>query len=116
MSGEIEMIYTASVTSSSISAQSFGRTLLGFTVGSYDVVVFTEYIAYNWLALLGSIGGAAAFATVVHSLVVSCFEALFSRCCPCVRSPKSDDEEDDDANHQRDQSLIDPLRPDDYAM
>lgn len=94
LDGRIDSSFSASITSTGVNQESLGKTLIGLTFASYDVPVYSEYIAYNWLALLGSIGGTAAFATVVHSLSVACAEAVFGSCCACVRTPKHDEEDE----------------------
>jgi hypothetical protein len=61
-----------------------------FSYSSFSITTNTEYIEYDWLECLGTLGGASALAMAVHTILMICYEKG-GQCCKGLRKRKKDE-------------------------
>ncbi|ELR12462.1 uncharacterized protein ACA1_329850 [Acanthamoeba castellanii str. Neff] len=96
LSGPSAIAFYPSTSSSSASSTTIGSVLITFSYSSFAVGCYSQVVTYDWLSLVGVLGGAAAFCCAVHEIVMFMFSKSLTCCCPDLAKRFNDDEEDDE--------------------
>lgn len=96
LSGPSAITFYPSTSSSSASSTTIGSVLITFSYSSFAVGCYSQVVTYDWLSLVGVLGGAAAFCCAVHEIVMFMFSKSLTCCCPDLAKRFNDDEEDNE--------------------